>query len=852
MKKLTPLFLSAAALVALSPEVADAAQTEDPLNIIPTVGDTPDERVEERPQIVQPETPSTDEVETVEAVTTDDQLVEVKERREQDVTAAVLDESSVEVDQVYHTPVQDGSEYQYEEHANTGDRLDDRNKNEVHTRFTVNDQSKLVNRQGEAGAPNRVTLGEVDYEVADANDIVGASNFKLVNRGESGPKTIVLSNHDLITDYNVEEKELEDGTFQYKFDLKFRIPNNSISTVYDLIGTFIDENNNAIDKYITLINVVHQDMHVEIRDERTHPNVDAYQPDKNVNVPFKRVIKYVQHDEPVYVVREATGDYEVGDIVVPDTLSPRPAVSIPGRIRVDGNWVNVKAYELNLGERITIQNGVNGSKTIFYKQEFVDGEAATEVIEDPFAEVGQVGRTTNDGFQEDVDPINEILLVGSVITDVDRVWGVDRFQNSVKLSQEGWNDEDFISTARLRSEWGRYGSHVFIANADKYADSLTGTPLAAANGAPILLTRGNTLNGAVADELERLYGLFQEHDSFFNNTHFGVTILGGINSISNDVSTAIGTALSNVATNFEVDRIGGIDRYHQAFLVADEIARIREEEDGDAENSAIYIASGDTFSDALAIAAQAGEYRNPVLLTRGNTLNEYARRFLEEHISEESAEAVHLSNVNIVGGTATISQAVADQINEILADKLAEGVKKDGEQDFAGGQVNRDYYTNPLDFIPKPVTVGRIAGANRYEVSRNVNKGATYTQNAYNVDFSDQAERAYTHYLVVSGDHPSDALPASALANQLGAGVLLVSNNSQRAQEQLIAAIENGVTDFTFIGGVNTLSDATLNIFNYSGDTIRAIIDGPENFSSVINTRFWTDLLNAGSSTDPV
>ena len=92
MKKLTPLFLSAAALVALSPEVANAAANEQTLDVVPTVGDTPDERVEERPQIVQPETPSTDEVETVEAVTTEDQLVEVKELREQDVTDAVLDE----------------------------------------------------------------------------------------------------------------------------------------------------------------------------------------------------------------------------------------------------------------------------------------------------------------------------------------------------------------------------------------------------------------------------------------------------------------------------------------------------------------------------------------------------------------------------------------------------------------------------------------------------------------------------------------------------------------------------------------------------------------------------------------
>lgn len=860
MKKLTPLFLSAAALVALSPEVANAAANEQTLDKVPvpTVGDTPDERVEGRPQIVQPETPSTDEVETVEAVTTEDQLAEVKELREQDVTAAVLDESSIEVDQVYHTPVQEEEngeaephDFQYEYHTD-GTKLEDRNKNEVQVRFDVNDQSKLVNKQGQNGASGRVVLGSTD----DA----GKDNFRLVNRNDFGPKTIKLSDFngtDLFTYYNVSEKELEDGTFEYSFDLGFKIPNNSISTVYDLVGTFIDENNNTIDRVISAINVVHQDMHVEIRDERTHPDVDAYKPAKNVTDPFKRVIKYVQHDEPVYVVRAATGDYEAGDIVVPTSVNNGVATL------ADGTTVNVRTYELNLGERVIIQNGVNGSKTVFYKQEFVDGEAATDVIEDPFAEFGQYGRTVADGFQADVAPIHEILLVGSVITDVNRVSGIDRFQNSVQLSREGWNvpatdDADYAEKlAQLQSEWGKYGSHVFIANADKYADSLTGTPLAAANGAPILLTRGNTLNGAVADELVRLFELSVSSQSLRQGSEFGVTVLGGINSISNDVATAISTALAKAdvpATSkgsYNIDRIGGIDRYHQAFLVAQEIARInvQEEEDADTTNEkkqAIYIASGDTFSDALAIAAQAGEYRNPVLLTRGNTLNEYARRFLEEQLDDEtiSVEDVHEANVTIVGGTSTISQAVTNQINEILADKVATGAKNDGEQGFAGGQVNQDYYTNPLDFTPKPVTVKRIAGSNRYEVSRNVNRGAEYTVNESDVDFLDQVETDYTHYLVVSGDHPSDALPASALANQLGAGVLLVSNNTQRAREQLIAAIENGVTDFTFIGGVNTLSNATFNIFEYSGDTIRAIIDGPGDFSTVINPDQSTDLLN--------
>ncbi len=825
MKKLTPLFLSAAALVALSPEVANAqtgANLPDPTDKIDNSGDYLGP-VENLPQSPKEDTSTEVIEETVEAVTTDDHIAEVKERREQDVTQAVLDESSIDVDQVYHTPVQvegadasvrtEDTEKRYE-YTPEGVRLTDRDKNEVQVNFTVNDQSRLVDRKGQAG--ERPFLGTGD---------AGKSNFELVNRSDAGTKTIQLSNYngtDLFgpNGYRVEEIAKEDGTFDYNFKLAFQIPNNSISAVYDLFGTFIDENNNTIRSLITPINVVHQDDRVEIRDERTHPEVDAYQPDVDVEVPFKRVIKYVQHDEDVSVITRAGNGYEVGDIVIPGT---------------DDDWEadQVTIYQLNLGERVIAQAGRNGLETIFYKQEFVDGTAVTEVIRDNF-------RTADrDEYEENTRPVvNEILLVGSVITNVDRVSGVDRFQNSVQLSREGWNQDN---EDQLISEWGQYGSHVFIANADKYADSLTGTPLAAANGAPILLTRGNTLNGAVATELARLYELFGANSDELGQSQFGVTVLGGTNSISNDVATAITTALSGVEFeeegnfSFEVGRIGGIDRYHQAFLVAEEIARINEEENEEgADTDAIYIASGDTFSDALAIAAQAGEYRNPVLLTRGNTLNEYARRFLETNISDASVADVHEANVTIVGGPSTISQTVATQINEILADKVAEGAKKDGVKLLAGGWVNREYYTNPLDYTPVAATVDRISGANRYEVSRNVNKDAQYTVNDLDTDFSDQEEENYTHYLVVSGDHPSDALPASALANQIGAGVLLVSNNTTRAQEQLLAAIENGVTDFTFIGGVNTLSNATFNIFNYSGDTLRAIINGPGNFSSVV------------------
>ena len=262
MKKLTPLFLSAAALVALSPEVANAqtgANLPDPTDKIGNSGDYLGP-VENLPQSPKEDTSTEVIEETVEAVTTDDHIAEVKERREQDVTQAVLDESSIDVDQVYHTPVQvegadasvrtEDTEKRYE-YTPEGVRLTDRDKNEVQVNFTVNDQSRLVDRKGQAG--ERPFLGTGN---------AGKSNFELVNRSDAGTKTIQLSDYngtDLFgpNGYRVEEIAKEDGTFDYNFKLAFQIPNNSISAVYDLFGTFIDENNNTIRSLITPINVVH-------------------------------------------------------------------------------------------------------------------------------------------------------------------------------------------------------------------------------------------------------------------------------------------------------------------------------------------------------------------------------------------------------------------------------------------------------------------------------------------------------------------------------------------------------------------------------------------------------------------
>lgn len=92
---------------------------------------------------------------------------------------------------------------------------------------------------------------------------------------------------------------------------------------------------------------------------------------------------------------------------------------------------------------------------------------------------------------------------------------------------------------------------VFVARSDDFADALAGGPLASLRGAPLLLTRTDTLEANTADELSRL-----KPDR--------IIILGGPVAISE----ATEAQLEPYAGAGGVDRIQGGDRFETAALIA--------------------------------------------------------------------------------------------------------------------------------------------------------------------------------------------------------------------------------------------------------------------------------------------
>lgn len=226
---------------------------------------------------------------------------------------------------------------------------------------------------------------------------------------------------------------------------------------------------------------------------------------------------------------------------------------------------------------------------------------------------------------------------------VERVSGDTRYTNAVEVSKAGWTKSN----------------DVFLANGDNYADALTGAPLAHLRDAPILLTRANRLENSTLQEIIRLQAK-------------NVTVLGGKNSIHESVVQSLKDRGLNV------ERIGGINRYHQAALVADEIEKVKGKE-RDA-----FLASGTEFADALSIAEAAASRYLPIYLTEGHRLNEY--------VAEASKD---VNSFIIVGGPRTIQSPVENRLKSL----------GHSPQRFSGAnryEVNRgllSYYSMPRQHL---------------------------------------------------------------------------------------------------------------------------------------------------------
>ncbi|MCK4777945.1 MAG: cell wall-binding repeat-containing protein, partial [Actinomycetia bacterium] len=192
-----------------------------------------------------------------------------------------------------------------------------------------------------------------------------------------------------------------------------------------------------------------------------------------------------------------------------------------------------------------------------------------------------------------------------------RIGGDDRVETAIEISkflmpEINGKETDLIATSMGIAQVP-FDRTVIICRSDDYPDALAAAGLAGQipglMRAPILLNNSSTLDPRVEDELDRLYGGFDdlgEGDVIF--------LIGGEGALSSSIEDDLEDF------GFRVERLGGANRYETATLIADEIDDIN-------EIDGIFICTGENWPDALAAAAFAcwnGDW--PILLVQQDNI----------------------------------------------------------------------------------------------------------------------------------------------------------------------------------------------------------------------------------------
>jgi len=302
-------------------------------------------------------------------------------------------------------------------------------------------------------------------------------------------------------------------------------------------------------------------------------------------------------------------------------------------------------------------------------------------------------------------------------TTVQNLFGPDRVATAIAVSQANFA-ADSVET-------------VVLASSAAWPDALVGSSLAGVYGSPILLTRPAAVPSGVVNELARL-GASE------------VVILGGTGAVSPDVEAALEGLLG--AAN--VRRIGGVDRYATARLVAAETVA----ELGGAYDGTAFVATGRAFPDALGAGPLAAANGWPIYLVGPTELGA---------ANAAAMDAAGVTEALVLGGTGAISSAIADEVQVVTG-----------------------------------TAITRLAGDNRYATAAAV---AEYGVSSAGLSWDNSA--------LAQGQMFPDALSAAAAQGKVGSVLLLTpASDLHPAAATALNMHRNDIHTFRFIGGEGALS----------------------------------------------
>lgn len=215
------------------------------------------------------------------------------------------------------------------------------------------------------------------------------------------------------------------------------------------------------------------------------------------------------------------------------------------------------------------------------------------------------------GGEAALSPAVAAALTSRGIT-VDRIAGGDRFATAAAVAE------------RIDSPLA------FLATGGDFADAISAAGVAAALGAPVVLTATDALTPAARDALQG---------------RAEVVIAGGSAAVSDGVQAEVGTIVGDVS------RAAGANRYTTS------AALLQAGLDRGLLPDGVWVASGSTFPDALAAGASAGVLGGGVLLLDAGATGPAA----------DAITALDPSTVLVAGGPATVGESVLQQLLALRA-----------------------------------------------------------------------------------------------------------------------------------------------------------------------------------------
>lgn len=204
-----------------------------------------------------------------------------------------------------------------------------------------------------------------------------------------------------------------------------------------------------------------------------------------------------------------------------------------------------------------------------------------------------------------------------------RISGTDRYSTAVEASKAAFSD----SAAGAPVVW--------IASGENFPDALSAGPAAANQNGPLLLTRSGELPAATLTEIQRLHPA-------------RIVLVGGTTS----VTTSVEAKLKKVAPT---TRIAGANRYEisrkiVAYAFGTTATR--------GSKTAVYMATGADFPDAVSGGAAAAAKGVPLLLVDGRATSADAATIT-------SLNTLGVSELTVIGGTASMSTSIKKSLAAI-------------------------------------------------------------------------------------------------------------------------------------------------------------------------------------------